>query len=418
MSLFDRSDGSELSEVEKALIFDSKYANAGYVQYKSENGDIFFLHPSPFLKTTRNEIYHVSDFPPPPEHSFVETSIVDEKTVILNNFGDKWINIKEVEKWKLFDPSPLAARRKILDFMEIIDYFTFPFKGEEQSVHEIAGCSSLFAFSSPPTENVSGGINSAILAREYQWNLFNKSLQMIPPELRKVTSDYYYHISKVEKNIKKEKGEKSEAILRPKKLISDIPIVILDESQKKISQELQENLKIESQVLTAHLLDALLLQPRSTKKIEEMMKDKIYRMREDYFSAGLVSFNQNLDAIPKLAAAYSRLQSNPEIHKEDIDFVTDLWGSMSRKAEKITSSIKTSHILELTGETAKIFLKLLDIYGTDTEITMAEAARELKIDYQDLDLGIDSLQNKGYCIRKMNSFILLDPFKRQMIKKS
>jgi len=311
MSLADRSIGSELSEVEKALIFDEKFANTGFVQYDTKNGEYFFLHPSPFLKTLENEIYHVSGSPPPPEHSFVETSVVDEQTVILDNFGDKWIRVKEIDTWKLFDPSPLAAKRKTLDFVEIVDFFTYPYKGEAESVQEIAGCSSLFAFSSPPCENSHGGINSAILARDFQWNLFNKPLQMVPPELRRATSNYYYYISKIEKDIKKDTGEINVAVLHPKKLQSDIPIVILDESRKKISKDFQEQLEIESKVITAHLLDALLLQPHSTKKIEMMMLDEIYRMREECYSVALTPYNQNLNAVPKLASAYSRLQSNP-----------------------------------------------------------------------------------------------------------
>jgi hypothetical protein len=372
MSLINRTIGSELSEVEKALIFDKKFANIGFVQYDTKNGEYFFLQPSPFLKTPKNEIYHVSGSPPPPEYSFVETNVIYEQTVILDNFGDKWILVKEIDTWKLFDPSPLAAKRKTLDFVEIIDFFTYPFKGEAESVQEIAGCSSLFAFSSPSGENFHGGINSAILAREYQWNLFNKPLHLIPPELRKSSSDYYYYISKVEKEIKKETGEINIAVLRPKKLQSDIPIVILDESRKKISKEFQEQLEIESKVITAHLLDALLLQPHSTKKIEKMMLDEIYHIREECYSAALTPFNQNLNAVPKLASAYCRLQSNPEIRKEDVRYVTDLWFSMRKRAEKIDSSpMKTSHILELTGESAKVFLKLYDIFGADTEISMA-----------------------------------------------
>jgi len=415
MSLFDRSIGSELSEVEKALVFDTKYANTGYVQYHTKNGEYFYLHPSPFLKTPKNEIYHSSQFPPPPNHCFVETNVVDEQTISSGGSGDKWINVKEIGKWNRFDPSPLATRRKTMDFMEIIDYFTYHYRGEADSVNEIAGCSSLFAFSAPPIEGFVGGINSAILGRDYQWTLFNKSLlQIVPHELRKSTSDYYYYISKIEKEITKDKGEKNIAIHRPKKLLSDIPIVILDETQRKISKEFQEQLEIESKIITANLLDALLIQPQATKKVEGMMHDEIYRMQEECYSVGIMPYNQNMGAVPKLAASYCRLHSSTDIKPEDVRFVVDLWFEMWRRAEKIdTSPMKTSHMLELTGDSRRVFVKLYDIFGADMEISMAEAVREMKMETIDLELAVDSLENKGYCMRRNKSILLLEPFKNE-----
>ena len=412
MTLNGRS-GSELSEVERALIFDKKFSNTGYVEYESRSGEYFYLRPSPFLKTPKNEIYHVTGFPPPPEHSFIETNILDERIEILDNFGEKWRKVKEISFWKIFDPSPLAARRKILDFREVIEFFTYPYKGELENVEEIAGCSSLFAVSSPPWENYAGGINSAVFGKEFQWTLFNKPLQTIPSEFRNPKSNYYYYISKIEKNLNKDTGERSAAILRPKKLLSDIPIIIADESPKKISKEFQEQLDIESKIITAYLLDALLLKPHATKNVEKMMLDEIYRMREECLSVGLLPFNQNLSAVPKLAASYCRLQSNPEIRPEDVNFVVDLWFSARKKAEKFDSSpMKTSHMLELTGDALRVFMKLMDIFSVDTEISFVEAAREMKMDLQELEMAIDSIEFKGYCTRKETSFTLLDPFKK------
>lgn len=412
MSLIDRS-GSELTEVEKALIFEEKYANTGFVQYDTKNGESFFLHPSPFLNTPKREIYHISGSPPP-EHQFVEVGIVNEQQEFLGNSEEKWINVKEVGQWKPFDPSPLAAKRKIMDFREVIEFFTYPYKGEMESVQEIAGCSSLFAVSTPPGENYGGGINSAVLGKDLQWDLFNKSLEVIPHELRKPKSNYYYYISKIEKRISKDFGEKNIAILRPKKLLSDIPVIIVDESPKRISKDLQAQIDIESKIITAYLLDALLLKPRVTKQIEKMLLNEIYRMREECLSVELMPFNQNLAAIPKLAAAYCRLQSNPEIRSEDVHFVADLWFSAQRKAGKFdSSSMKTNHMLELTGDALRVFMKLEDIFGIDNEISMAEAVREMKMDPRELELAMDSIEFKGYCTRKEKSFTLLDLFKKQ-----
>lgn len=414
MSLIDRSIGSELSEVEKALIFNDKYSNAGFVQYDTKNGEYFFLHPSPFLNTPKKEIYHIAGTPPP-EHKFVEVKIIDEQQISLGNSIDSRINVKEADNWKLFDPTPLAERRKIMDFEEIIEFFTYPYKGEVESVEEIAGCSSLFACSSPPDETSPGGINSAILGNDLQWNLFNRPLKTVPNEFRRVNADYFYYISKIEKTFKKVSKEHNIAIHRPQNLVSDMPIVILDETQKKLSKQFSEQMEIESKIVTAHLLDALLLHPHATKAVEKMMTEKIVEMREEYLSAAILPFNQNIGgAVPKLASSYCRLRFNSNIDKKDVDHVVDLWISMRKRAEKLAdSSMKIDHMLELTADGRRVYFKLMDIFGAEVEISMAEAVRELKMDPIEFELAVDSLVNKGYCIRRNNFITLLEPYKKR-----
>lgn len=410
MALFDRTLGSEFSEVEKALIFEKKYASTGYVEYSTKSGDCFYLHPSPFLKTTRNEIYHTSQYPPPPNHTFIQTHVIDETEFSVGMCENNWLTCKEIDTWCEFDPSSIASRRKTLDYAEIIHYFTKFYKGEAENVNEIAGCSTLFTFSSPSNEARCGGINSAVLGRPYQWALFNKSLGLLPLEFRNSISDYYYYISKFEKPILKITGERNIAIHNPKNLLSDIPLVILDESPKKLSKEFQGQLAIEAKVIQANLLDALLIRPQTNTLIEKMMIDEILKMREECYSVGIMPYNQNLGAIPKLAASYCRLKSNIDIRQEDINYVVDLWFEMRKRAGKIeASTMKTSHMLELTSDARRVYLKLHDIFDVETEISMIEALRETKMEALDLELAVDSLENKGYCLRKDKSFFLLDP---------
>lgn len=133
MLLTDRDIGSELSVVEWDLTSNDKYANVGFVKYDTKDGEYFFLNPSPFLKTFKNEVYHASGHPPP-ENQFIEVNVVDERTVILHPSGRASIKVKEADSWKLFDPTSLAQRRKTLDFEEVIEYFTYPWAGEAEVI--------------------------------------------------------------------------------------------------------------------------------------------------------------------------------------------------------------------------------------------------------------------------------------------
>ncbi|HUU75927.1 MAG TPA: hypothetical protein VMW63_07530 [Methanoregulaceae archaeon] len=413
MSLNDRWIGSELSVVERELACNEKYANIGFVQYDTKDGKYFYLHPSPFLKTCKKEIYH-TESSPPPEHQFVEVDILDEKTLVFDKYADNWVKLKEINNWKLFDPAPLVQRRKLLDFREIIEYFTYPFKGEAEEVNEIAGCSSLFVFSSPPIRENMGGIKSAIYGKLYQWDLFRKPLGIIPPEFRKVKSEYYYYISKIERDFTKSKGEMNLAILKPEKTISDIPIVIGNVSKKDISRDYLDVLKIESNIITAHMLDSLLLVPKPNKTVEDMMYQAIYDLREECYSAGQRPYIQNIgDAIPKLASAYARLKSSHEIKSEDVRYVIDLWFSMRRKAEKLQSyPMKVSHMYELTTEGRQVYFKCYDTFGADSKISINEALKATMLDPIEFKLQLDSLIEKGYCIQTGNYIRLLEPYKK------
>ena len=417
MELTNREIGSELSVVEKELIFNDKYANTGFVKYDTRNGEYFFLHPSPFLNTPKKEIYHISNSPPP-EHKFIEANIIEEKQVSIGNSNEKWL-LKEVDSWKLFDPTPLAQKRKIMDYEEIIEFFTYPYKGEMESVEEIAGCSSLFAFSSPPDESLRGGISSAVLGKDKQWKLFNEPLNIIPKEFRQINSDYYYYISKREKNFKNGAKEVNIAVHRPKTLLSDIPIVILDESEKKHSKEFIEQLQIEAKIIIPHILDGLLLEPHASKQVEDLIFEQIVDMRESYYQTGQLPFNQNIGgSVRKLASSYCRLQSSSKINKKDVNIVVDLWYSMWNRAKKLeSSSLKRRDMLYMLGDSRIIYLKLLDIFGAESKISMIDGAREVRMDPIEFELAIEILIERGYCIRINNFIILLEPYKKRDFKR-
>ena len=157
MSLNDRWIGAELSGVERELACNKKYVDVGFVEYYRNDPRYFYLHPSPFLKAGEPVLYvadpAVLSQGPPPEHRFVEVKVVDEVRRPLDTKGNEWLTIRDIGGWKEFDVASLARQRKIMDFHEVIEYFTSPYDGEAESIEEIAGCSALFAFSTPPVHD-------------------------------------------------------------------------------------------------------------------------------------------------------------------------------------------------------------------------------------------------------------------------
>ena len=106
MSLYDRWQGSELSVLEKELIFNRD--NTGFVEYDTKDGRYFYLHPSPFLNSPKREIFCAESCDPPAEHTFVEVEIESEREFTPRGSQDR-ITVKTISGWKPFDPSPLAG---------------------------------------------------------------------------------------------------------------------------------------------------------------------------------------------------------------------------------------------------------------------------------------------------------------------
>lgn len=419
MSLNDRWIGAELSGVERELACNPKYENVGFVEYYRNDPRYFYLHPSPFLKTGLPVLYicdpAVVPAGPPANHRFVEVRVIDEVKRPLDSARREWLTLKEIGGWEEFDVAPLARQRKIMDVREVIEYFTSPYDGEAESIEEIAGCSALFAFSAPPIHEDLGGIRSAVFGKKHQWDLFRRPFDIIPNEFRKVNSYYYYRFSSTETHVRKSEGELNQAILKPQKLVTDIPVAMESESRKKLSPDYRGILKEESGIVRGQLLDGLFINPQSTGAIEKVMQEAVYELRDEYLASGQRPFRQNISgAIPRLASSYARLQSNGAIQKDDIKYVMDLWSSMSHKTERIqSSSLKVRDAFSLTGDARTLYYRLYDVFGADYPIPFGDVVKTAALDAIDIQLACESLEERGYCLRAGNTLTLLEPYGKE-----
>jgi hypothetical protein len=416
MSLNDRWIGAELSGVERELSCNTQYENVGYVEYYRNDPRYFHLHPSPFLKTRPHVVYvadpSVVPQGPPPEHRFIRVHVIDEEKQPLDTRGNEWLTFRYIGGWEMFDVSSLARQRKILDVREVIEFFTYPYDGEADGIEKIAGCSALFAFSAPPVYDEPGGIRSAVFGKKHQWDMFRQPFEIIPKEFRRVNSYYYYLFSNAETAVRKSAGEINQAVLKPQKFIADIPVAIDNESAKKIPLEYRDILSEESRIITGQLLDGLFITPQSTTAIEKEMQEAVYELREEYLSSGQRPFRQNISgAIPKLASSYARLQSSPDIRKDDIKYVMDLWSSMYHKTEKIqSSSLRVRDAFALTGDARALYYRLSDAYGIECPISYMDAVKTSSLDPLDFKLACESLEERGYCLIVKNNLTLLEPY--------
>lgn len=407
MALYDRWQGSELSVLEEELIFNRD--NTGLVQYDTKDGKYFFLHPSPFLNSPKKEIFRAESCDPPAEQMFVEVEVESEEEYRVKGSQER-ITIKSICSWKPFDPSSLAERRKILDYEEVLHYFTVPFRGEEDTIEQIATCSALYSLSSPPVTNEVGGINAAVLGKKAQWNTFRWSMNVIPQDFFRLNARYRYYISDQEKcTVKGGCEELSRAIYRPEDYIMDIPLVVEEASPNRLSKDYRELINEEQPLITAYILDALMLKPDPMNTVEKTITDAVYMMREEYKRTGYSPYKQNLgDAVPKLTSAIARLQRASKATKSDVRGVVELWLDMHYKANKIYSSpLKVAKRYDLLDTARKLYVELHETYGLEYWIPLDEAAAKTTLHPEEFMVSLESLIFAGFAIRKTDAVKIL-----------
>ena len=407
MSLYDRWQGSELSVLEKELIFNRE--NTGFVQYDTKDGKYFYLHPSPFLNSPKKEIFCTESCDPPAEHTFVEVDIESEREFPLKGSQDH-ITVKTICGWKPFDPSLLAERRKILDYEEIVYYFTLPFRGEEDTIEQIAKCSALYSLSSPPIVDEVGGINAAVLGKKTQWNTFKGSMKVIPQDFFRSNSRYYYYISDQEKcTVKSGCEEVNRAIYRPDEYVMDIPLVVEETTLNQLSKDYRELINEERPIITSYILDALIIKPDPMNTVEKTIIDAVHTIREEYKRTGYSPYKQNLgDAIPKLTSSFARLQRASKATQSDVKDVVELWLDMHWKANKIYSSpLKVSKRYDLLDTARKLYVELHDIYGLEFWIPLHEAVTRTTLHPEEFMVSLESLVFAGYALRKAGAIKIL-----------
>lgn len=411
MSLKDRSRGYEFAEFEKDLIFHRE--NTGFVEYLREDGKLFSLNPSPHFDGNKNLHYYAESCAPPPNHACVEVDVVSEDIAYIPKH-DGWEKdiLKQIGSWKLFDYQQLLHRKKLIDYDQIINFFSYTYCGDEDILKRIATCAALYAFSSPPVTEITGGVNTAVLSKKVLWNAFKKPMTVIPQEFFKSNSKFFYCISDKEKNLPPLYSEEINlAYLRPEKMMADIPIVLDDVSIKGNPSYVQQDLEDNKKLITGYLLDSLMLKPDPLKSVENVVTDAVYEISEEYSKSGISPYRQNLgDAIPTLSASITRLHLDSETKSKHVKEVVDLWKEMHRKVRyRMGDSLTVAKYYDLSDNARKLYSELYDTFGKEFSIPIQEVLETTSLkNNADFTYALNELVEQGLAIRDRRGIKILE----------
>jgi len=416
MSLTQRMYGYSFSEIEKDILFCRK--DTGFVRYLTKDGTLFYLDPSPFFKTQKREVY-AALCPSPPERSLIKVAVSDIKeNITKDSSGYYRLIIKCASSWEKIDPGSLIKRKSLLNPEEVKEFFKLPFIGEEEQIERIALCSTLFAVSAPPQPFEKGGITAAIIGKKKNWAGFRKGMEIIPPELKKVSSDYYYRLSlKEEQQDPVLSREVNLAYLNPETIPLHIPMVM--DADIRSSSAYKEAFLAQKPLITAFMLDALILEPVVSENLEHYITDAMYELVLDVKGSGSLPYKQDFGSLlSRLGTSFARYNSRFNVNQTDIKRGIDLWSEMFYQAKKMMSAEHpVAHMYRLSDKARTLYLDLTDAFGHDTPIPVTDIASNIPIfnNADDYEKALDELNHQGLIIRLNNRIIKVLDFGKKSV---
>ena len=397
MTLKNRIYGHSLSAIEKELIFSRE--DTGFVRPIHASGAVFSLDPSPFLQTPKREVY-ITHCPPPGKHALIQATVsAVRQDIMRDRDGYYTLVVKDVEAWSPVDPNTLVRKQGLLSPDEIRDYFTQPYTGEEEMVDRVALCSALYAVSSPPLPEEKGGVYAAVLGKRKPWLGFRKSLGIIPREFQKISSPYYYSISDQEKKVPNTQAEEINlAYHNPERFPMHIPVV-LDEVEVRSAKTYSLDMQSLSPMVTAFMLDALIIRPEIPASLESYVTDSLYTVLEEFKGSGWVPYTQDFSSlVPRLSLSFARYNAHLKLSKEDVTQAVDLWSDMYYQAKRVVSTqYEVSQLYRLDDNSRKLYLNLVESYGLETPIPLNVVREQNALFRNDWDFeeAINTLNRYG-----------------------
>lgn len=347
------------------------------------------------------ELYVVENCSPPKRGELIEVSVSETDYKTYQDKGDysKFI-IKYVKDCKKIDPNTLIHRKTQYDF-EFKNFFMRPFKGKRDYIEKVGYCLSLYTVSTPQISDYEkGGLNTALLSKNRQWNAVKRIMDVIPNEFKQPSSCNFYKLLDKEEIINPiNSTEVSLAYHNPSSRPVQIPIA-MDVETKPFS-DYNKDIQYEIPMVRSYILDALLYQPEIPRKLDSYVTNCVYSLVDEIKKSGRMPYTQNLgSAIPKLSLSFARLNFKTETTKENITEGVDLWSEMFKHAKKMASTQLNPHDLYKLSENArKTYIDLHEIFGIDVPIDKENLKEMLKISEWDLGDVLQELDIKGaiYC---------------------
>lgn len=397
-SLQNREYGYEFSATEYDLIFENE--DIGFVRYDKRSNRRFYLDPSPFLKSPKNEVYEIENGKIPNEGELIKIISLESESKLTGGIRNlKKINVKYVIRWDKVSPNKFIHRES-LNPEEYINFFKIPFVSESDYIEPLSFCLALCTMSSSEIgSNGKGGIDSAVLTgQKNHWKEFKKLMQVIPPDFKKDTSEYYFNQLDTERKLNPSRSkEVNLSISNPESLSVHIPMALVDSIEFKTSSSYKERINDETQLIRRKMLDALIFEPIKSEKIDKHLVNKIHEIRDTFVDAKAVNYSQDIGNAPsKLTSAFARLNFKEKISTEYVDECTELWMDLFHYSSRINiPNLSRSKKFKLSAEAQRTYDELKDSFGINEPIQINKVPEYVTVNHWLVEDAINELKRKG-----------------------
>ena len=247
------------------------------------------------------------------------------------------------------------------------------------------------------------GCTRPVLGKKKPWHGFRKSLDIIPREFLKDNSPFFYSIAEKEKNVEPIRADEINlAYLNPEKFPMHIPIV-LDEIEVRSPKEYSLDMQSLNPLVTAFILDSLLLKPEIPPGLESHVTDTLYAVIDEFKGSGWVPYKQDFGSlVPRLSLAFARYHSHLKLSKKDVTQAVDTWSDMYYQAKSVVSTqYEVSRLYRLDDRSRKLYIDLVDAFQLETPIPMQEVRTQITSfrNEWDFDEALDTLNRNGLLIK-------------------
>lgn len=396
-SLFNRSHKEQYSDIEWALI---NTPDSGFVRYLDPSGRAFQLDPSKFSSFRTNNIYYVDN--PPPEGVCIQARV--EETLDRIDHGDvratgyaKKIYDHLCSGYSVIDPSSFIRSRKEKS-LRYLEYLAGFFRGDEDTLEQIALSSALFTSSSPSIVRNDGGINASFLGNKSDWGTFNRVMDIIPLELyggRPCCCTY--EITEVGSfNQVQYRMEQCRAHLKYQRASPEIYIGY--EDAEGIRPFRRDYLDDQQHLQTAYMIDSLQIPSTIPECLVKSVTETLYEVRNDLLDAGMrESVPLSARSLNRVVLAMSRFHGRSESSAEDIKRGTEIWGDTRYRSQIYLQRGAVKDSIPGIGDTERrLYRELVDHFGSDSQTTISTAKDLISVKGERFDYALRNLEDGGF----------------------
>jgi hypothetical protein len=387
-SIYDRSYRYQFSEIEKTIMFDRE--NLGFVRSIHRENLIFYLDPSRFLYTPYYEVYVIRAGPSPSPGDLIEVSIDSIEEQMINGI---LYSVKNVKTWKRIDPKTLIKNKKNIYPHELLWYFSVAYRNNDEDLKRVALGSVLSLLSAPQ-----GGINTTVFSDNQGWNAFKRTItSVLPPELLRIGSPYFYKISETDTSCPYRGGiESSYSVHSPGDTVMHNPFTI--DCETKSTGWYRESQECYEPFIIAYLIDSILYRPEILPEHENFLIEKIYELMNLHKINNIPCRFDLGGSLQRAAASISRLFAERDAGRNEIKLAFDLLEDMITTTSRLYSTrYPPQSTLELESSDWKLHFFISNGFGKDIWIPEILVINELGKISITLDQYHESFRRLNIC---------------------